>query len=75
MESSNPVPAALFLPHYQADSVPPCPDGFAGLNPKQRAERAEILCRAHSIWEGKGRPDNSALADGLEAEAQVKGGA
>ena len=71
MESSNSGPSAFVLPHYQPDPGQPGQDGFEGLDLKQRAVRAEILCRAHSIWESKGRPDNSELADWLEAEAQV----
>jgi hypothetical protein len=49
----------------------PAPDGFEGLNPAEQALRAEVVCRAHSIWESKGRPENSQLADWLEAEAEV----
>ena len=71
MEFNNSASAPFVLPHYQPDPGQPCLDGFEGLNTKQRAARAEILCRAHSIWECKGRPDNSELADWLEAEGQV----
>ena len=67
--------AAFILPHYQPDEPPPCPDGYEGLNALQRAQRAEILCRAYSLWDCKGRPDNSQLDDWLEAEAQVLAGA
>jgi hypothetical protein len=50
---------------------PPGPDGFEGLTAAEQAVRAEVVCRAHSIWESKGRPENSQLADWLEAEAEV----
>jgi hypothetical protein len=48
-----------------------CLDGFGGLNVADCAARAEILHRAYSIWESKGRPEGSHLADCLEAQAEV----
>lgn len=63
---SPPIPAA-----FEAAFSPPCHGNFEGLNAAERRLHAEILCRAHSIWECKGRPDNSELADWLEAEAEV----
>ena len=73
MDPHRPASAAFVLPHYQPDEQQPILDGFEGLNTLQRAQRAEILCRAYSLWDCKGRPDNSQLADWLEAEAQVLG--
>lgn len=67
-----------FLPRPQGfpqvESAHPSPehDGFEGMGAKQRATRAEILHRAYSIWECKGRPDDTALADWLEAEAEIR---
>lgn len=37
----------------------------------ERGAHAEILHRAFSIWESKGRLETSQLADWLEAEAEV----
>jgi len=73
MEPQNSAQSGVFLPHYQPDAPPPCHDGFEGLNAEERSAHAEILCRAHSIWECKGRPDNSQMADWLEAEVEVLG--
>lgn len=50
----------------------PCHDGFFGLDESQCTLRAEILHRAYSIWESKGRPDNDAVANWLAAEAELK---
>ena len=73
MEPHNVAQSGVFLPHYQPDAPLPCHDGFEGLNAEERSAHAEILCRAHSIWESKGQPNNSQLADWLEAEAEVLG--
>ena len=73
MEPLNPAHFAIVLPHYQPDASPRCHDGFEGLNTEERSAHAEILCRAHSIWECKGQPSNSQLADWLEAQAEVLG--
>ena len=70
---STPIaqPSLQEVPETQADCSQPCHAGFEGLNEAQRASRAEIVHRAHSIWECKGRPDGSQLDDGLAAEAEV----
>ena len=50
------------------------PLATVGLNSTNRAAREEILHRAYEIWERKGRPENNALANWLEAEAQILNG-
>ena len=47
-------------------------EGFSGLYNAERAAHAEIAHRAYSIWECKGRRDDSQLEDWLEAEAEVR---
>ena len=73
MKTTDPAPCAFALPSSQP--IDPVPDhgGFEGKEMEARCLHAEILCRAHSIWECKGRPDNSGLADWLQAEAEVMG--
>ncbi|MDO8542293.1 MAG: DUF2934 domain-containing protein [Opitutaceae bacterium] len=46
-------------------------DHFAGLKSSDGAAREEILHRAYSIWESKGRPDNEDLAHWLAAELEI----
>jgi len=58
-------------PESAPESLPFCHDGFQGLSVTARAAHAEILHRAYSIWESKGSPEHSELADWLEAEAEV----
>ena len=50
------------------------PLGAAGLNSNDRAAKEEIQHLAFEIWERKGRPEHSALADWLEAEVVVLNG-
>lgn len=66
----TPAPLPLILDGETPDASP-CRDGFAGLTPAAQAQRAEIVHRAHSIWECKGRGTDHQLADWLEAEAEV----
>ena len=61
------------LPSSDRYSSQPCHDGFAGLSAEERAKHAEMLHRAYSIWECKGQPKDSQMADWLEAEAEVRG--
>lgn len=46
-------------------------DGHAEENAALQAAHAEILHRAYSIWESKGRLESGQLEDWLEAEAEV----
>lgn len=67
---------ATLLPgvsHFEIARTPPCPSNFADPGAADRRTHAEIIVRAHSIWESKNRPDNSQLDDWLEAEAEVLG--
>jgi len=64
-------PSLQEVPETLADCSQPCHAGFEGLNEAQRAFRAEIVHRAHSMWECKGRPVDSQLDDWLAAEAEV----
>ena len=65
-ECSSPV-----LATSEPGALQPCHDGFRYLTATERASRAEILHRAYSIWESKGSPADSQLADWLEAESEV----
>jgi hypothetical protein len=58
---------------FEIARTPPCPSNFASPGAADRRTHAEIGVRAQSIWECKNRPDNSQLADWLEAEAEVLG--
>ena len=73
MEPHNSAPSAFVFPHYQPDTPPPCHEGFEKLNADECSAHAEMLHRAYSIWECKGRPVNSQMADWLEAQAEVLG--
>jgi hypothetical protein len=73
MELHDTSGSGLFPPHYPPSAFTPGCAGFEALGAKERSTHAEILCRAHSIWQGKGQPDNSQLADWLQAEAEVLG--
>jgi hypothetical protein len=66
------LPTPQGFPPAEAGLPPPEHDGFGGLNPAERATRAEILHRAYSIWESKGRPEGSAVADWLAAETEIR---
>jgi hypothetical protein len=72
MKSSKSARSAFVLPHSQPDSPPPSQEGFTGVN-AERSAHAEMTQRAFSIWECKGRLDNTQMADWLEAEAEVLG--
>lgn len=65
---ASPLPIIL---DAESQRSAPCRDGFGGLAVPDQAKRAEVLHRAHSIWESKGRGDDHQLADWLEAEAEV----
>ena len=52
-------------------SAQPSHDGFESVHALAQAEHDETLCRAYSIWDCKGRPGNSQMADWLQAEAEV----
>ena len=71
MNSSPSTQSSPVLPDFEPDSSQARHDSFEGLNATERASRAEILFRAHSIWESKGRPHDSQLADWFEAETEV----
>ena len=71
MEPPNPTPSVFILPHPGNGTFPADADSFAGLNSVERAAHAEMLHRAFSIWECRGRPVNSQLSDWLEAETEV----
>lgn len=45
------------------------------LHSSDRSVREEICHLAYEIWERKGRPGDTALADWLEAEARILWGA
>ena len=49
-------------------------DGANGLTSVNRAMREEILHRARSIWEERGRPVGEDLSIWLEAEGQILSG-
>ena len=66
------IPAPQGFPQHEPVAPQPEQDGFEGLNARERATRAETLHRAYSIWESKGRPPDSALADWWEAEAEIR---
>ncbi len=72
MEPPTPAHPCLFIPMSDRNSLRPCRDGFADLTVTERAAHAEILHRAYSIWESNGRPVGHALADWLQAEAEVQ---
>ena len=71
MDFSNAEQSSLVLAESEPGASQPCHDGFRYLTATERASRAEILHRAYSIWESKGSPENSQLADWLEAESEV----
>lgn len=71
METLVPFPPLPLGFHATTLNSESCGDGFAGLTAADQARRAEILHRAHSIWESKGRGPDHQLADWLEAEAEV----
>jgi len=71
MKSLSSIQSSPVLPDFEPDSSQARHDGFEGLNSTEQASRAEILFRAHSIWESKGRPNGSQLADWFEAETEV----
>ncbi len=71
MKALTPEPISLLPAEAESEPDSPPADGFDGLNAAEQALRAEILHRAYSIWESKGRPANTQLADWLEAEAEV----
>ena len=49
-------------------------DGANGLTSADRAMREEILHRARSIWEARGRPSGLDVAIWLEAESEIVSG-
>ncbi len=63
-------------PHLVLDAetglLTSCLDGYTGVTAKERAAHAEIIQRAHSIWESAGRPENRELDHWLQAEAEVR---
>ena len=71
MNTFSPVSLEAGLLNAESARTLPCLPGFEEIVDKQRASHAEILHRAHSIWESKGRRDDRQLADWLEAEAEV----
>ena len=73
MEFNHPMQFAVVPQNSDQCFSQPCHAGFEGLNAVERAAHAEILHRAYSIWECKGRPDNCQLAHWLEAKAEVMG--
>ncbi len=44
---------------------------FPGLKSSDRAPHEEILHRAYMIWENEGHPQNRALSNWLQAEAEI----
>jgi Protein of unknown function (DUF2934) len=71
MSTQTSAPSPTALSESDPNSLQPCREGYDGLTPTQQAARAEMLHRAYSIWRSKGSPDNSQVADWLEAEAEV----
>ena len=71
MKSLSSIQSSPVLPDFEPDSSQARHDGFKGLNATEQASRAEILFRAYSIWESKGRQNGSQLADWFEAETEV----
>ena len=72
MKALTPEPTWPSPPDAEDGTDLPPADGFEGLSAGERARRAEVLHRAYSIWESKGRPADSQLADWLEAEDEVR---
>ncbi len=71
MEPHTSGRSAFVLPHSGQEPSPTHDDGFARLNAVERSAHAEMLHRAYSIWECKGRPEDSELVDWLAAEKEV----
>ena len=71
MNTFSPGPLEPVLLNPETVRTLPCLPGFEEIVDKQRANHAEILHRAHSIWESKGRRDDRHIEDWLEAEAEV----
>ena len=73
MKSKIPACSARVRSESNVIVSQPARDGFESVHALEQAEHDEMLCRAYSIWDCKGRPGNSQLADWLQAETEVLG--